>query len=248
MSRALALFVLCCSLIAGDATDVHVPVLLYHRLGPRPGSTTVTTSVFREQMKLIRDRGYHVIRLRELIDYLVGKGPPPSPKSVVLTADDGHGSIYSDMYPIVKEYTFPVTLFIYPSAISRARWAMTWDELRTLQDSGLFDIQSHTYWHPNFQHEKEGKSPADYSKFVDWQFRRSKDVLTDKLQKPVDLLAWPFGIYDQWLMTEAAKDGYIAAFTIVPHPVNRRDNMMALPRFVVTDSDRGERFVKLLSE
>ena len=248
ISRVTALFVLCCSLIAGDTASVHVPVLLYHRFGPRRlDSMTVTTPVFQQQMRLIRDRGYHVIRMRELIDYLLGKGPAPASKSVVLTADDGHGTIYSDMYPVVREYTFPVTLFIYPSAISNARWGMTWDELRTLQDSGLFDIQSHTYWHPNFQHERERKSPADYSKFVDWQLRHSKEVLSERLQKPVDLLAWPFGIYDPWLMSEAGKDGYLAAFSIVRRPVTKSDAIMALPRFLVTDSDRGERFVNLLS-
>jgi hypothetical protein len=125
---------------------------------------------------------------------------------------------------------------------------MTWEELHTLQDSGLFDIQSHTYWHPNFRQEKERKSLAAYGGFVDWQLLRSKEVLSDKLDKPVDLLAWPFGIYTPWLMSEAARDGYIAAFSIVRRPVTTSDGMMALPRFIVTDSDRGDRFEKLLSE
>jgi hypothetical protein len=31
---------------------------------------------------------------------------------------------------------------------------MTWDQLRTLRNTGLFDIQSHTYWHPNFAIER----------------------------------------------------------------------------------------------
>ena len=49
-------------------------------------------------------------------------------------------------------------------------------------------------------------------------------------------------------LTEAAKDGYAAAFSIERRPVARSDSMMALPRFIVTDSDRGDRFEKLLSE
>jgi len=231
----------------GGAADVHVPVLLYHRFGPRHlDSMTVTTPVFQEQMRLIRERGYHVIPMRELIDSLRGTGPAPPPKSVVLTADDGHGSVFQEMYPVVKEYGYPVTLFIYPSAISNARWAMTWEELQTLQDCGLFDIQSHTYWHPNFRQEQERKGPADYERFAEWQLLHSKEVLNDKLHKPVDLLAWPFGIYTPWLMSEAARDVYIAAFSIVRRPVTRRDGMMELPRFIVTVSDRGDRFARLL--
>jgi len=33
----------------------------------------------------------------------------------------------------------------------------------------------------------------------------------------VDLLAWPFGIFDPWLMAKAAEAGYTAAFTIERH-------------------------------
>jgi Polysaccharide deacetylase len=47
-----------------------------------------------------------------------------------------------------------VTLFVYPSAVSNAAYALTWEQLRELQATGLVDIQSHTYWHPNFREEK----------------------------------------------------------------------------------------------
>jgi peptidoglycan/xylan/chitin deacetylase (PgdA/CDA1 family) len=246
---AAGIFALCLSSVSSGAPDVRVPVLAYHRFGPRRlDSMTVTTPVFQEQMRLIEERGYHVIPMRKLIDYVQGTGPAPLPKSLVITADDGHNSIFRDMYPVVREHNFPVTLFIYPSAISNAHWAMTWEELQTLQDSGLFDVQSHTYWHPNFRKEKERRALADYQKFVDWQLLRSKEVLDDRLHKHVDLLAWPFGICTPWLMSEAARDGYLAAFSIVRRPVTRSDSMMALPRFMVADTDRGDRFEELLSE
>ena len=249
LALAAAAWMLCRSSVPGGAPAVHVPVLVYHRLGPRRlDGMTVTTPVFQEQMRTIRDRGYRVIPLRQLIDALRGAGPAPPPRSVVLTADDGHASIFTDLYPVVKQYGFPVTLFIYPSAVSNARWALTWDQLRTLQQSGLFDIQSHTYWHPNFRREKERRSPADYRKFVDWQFLHSRQVLQDELHGNVDLLAWPFGIDTPWLMSEAARDGYRAAFSIVRRPVTGSDNPMALPRFLVTDADRGARFAELLAQ
>jgi peptidoglycan/xylan/chitin deacetylase (PgdA/CDA1 family) len=240
---------LCGASFSGDRTPVRVPVLVYHRLGPvRLDSMTVTTPVFQEQMRWIQNRGYHVVSLRKLVDYVCGSGPAPDPKSVVLTADDGHSSIFRDMYPVVGVYNFQVTLFVYPSAISNAAWAMTWEELQTLEDSGLFDVQSHTYWHPNFRKEKERRSPADFTKFVDWQLVHSKKVLEEKLDRPVDLLAWPFGIYTPWLMNEAAQCGYRAAFSIERRPVNRSDSRMALPRIMVADTDRGARFEALLSE
>ena len=50
----------------------------------------------------------------------------------------------SDMLPIIKKHRYPVTIFVYPSAISNAKYAMTWDKLRSLKKTGLFDIQSHS--------------------------------------------------------------------------------------------------------
>jgi peptidoglycan/xylan/chitin deacetylase (PgdA/CDA1 family) len=106
---------------------------------------TVKTNAFESELKYLRDNGYKVIPLRELVDYYFGKRPPPHPHSVVITVDDGHKSVYTDMLPLVRKYHIPVTLFIYPSVISNAPYAMTWGQLREMKETGLFDFQSHTY-------------------------------------------------------------------------------------------------------
>jgi peptidoglycan/xylan/chitin deacetylase (PgdA/CDA1 family) len=225
----------------------RVPILIYHRFGSAVAdSMTVTTAVFESQLRYLRDNGYTVIPLRSLVGYFLGKVPPPPPRSVVITADDGHKSVYTEMLPIVKEYGIPVTLFIYPSAISNASYAMTWKQLREIKGTGLFDIQSHTYWHPNFSNEKRRSKPADYVKFVDMQFKKSKERIEKEVGGRVDMLAWPFGIYDDWLMTRAKEDGYIAGFTMVRRNASPSDNIMALPRYIMTDRDRGKVFGRLL--
>lgn len=55
------------------------------------------------------------------------------------------------MFPLLKKYQIPATLFIYPSAISNASYALTWDQLKEMKETGLIDVQSHTFWHPNFR-------------------------------------------------------------------------------------------------
>jgi hypothetical protein len=52
----------------------------------------------------------------------------------------------------------------------------------------------------------------------------------------VDLLAWPFGIYDDELIQMAAHSGYVAAFTIERRAVREWDPIMALPRFLIEGS------------
>jgi peptidoglycan/xylan/chitin deacetylase (PgdA/CDA1 family) len=232
-----------------EAARVTVPVFVYHRFGVTVADDmTVKDDTFAWQLGYLREHGYTVIRLRALVDYLQGKGAPPPPRAVVITADDGHRSVYSDMLPIVRRYGVPVTLFIYPSAISNASYAMTWDQLAELLRTGLFDVQSHTYWHPNFKHERARLTPRQFDAFVRIQLAKSRQVLESRLGVQVDMLAWPFGICDDDLMARAAAAGYVAAFTIERRPVTTRDRPLALPRFLITDADRGATFVRLLEE
>jgi len=226
-----------------DNSPVQVPILLYHRFGPVAADVmTVTTPVFMSHLEYLRANGYSVIPLRQLVDYYLGKGPPPPPKSVAITADDGHKSVYTDMLPLVKKYRIPVTIFIYPSAISNASYAMTWDQIRELKKTGFFDIQSHTYWHPNFRKEHDRLTSSEYEKFVDMQMRKSKAKLEKEFDTRIDMLAWPFGINDDFLIAKAAEAGYVVTFTIEAHSANASDQAMKLPRYLLTNANRGKAF------
>jgi peptidoglycan/xylan/chitin deacetylase (PgdA/CDA1 family) len=222
-------------------------ILLYHRFGPVVhDEMTVRTATFRTQVEYLTQHGYQIVPLRTLLSHLLGKGPAPPARSVVITVDDGHASVFTDMLPIVREYKMPVTLFIYPSAISNASYAMKWDQLAELYRTGFFDIQSHTYWHPNFKTEKRRLSPDAFQSFVTMQFAKPRAVLKSKLGVDADMLAWPFGIYDDELIAKAREAGYVAAFTLDRRPVTPRERILALPRYLVVDSDSGARFASML--
>ncbi len=224
-----------------------LPILVYHRFGPTVAdSMTVTTATFAAQLEFLSARGYTVIPLRQLIDFRLGKSASLPPRAVVLTADDGHRSVYTEMRPLVIEHRVPVTLFIYPSAISNATYALTWQQLRELQAAGRFDVQSHSYWHPNFRVEKRRLSPEQYERFAIAQFARSRATLRTELGIAPDVLAWPFGIFDPELASYARAAGFVAGVTIERHHVQPTDDLMALPRYLITDSDRGAAFARLL--
>lgn len=231
-----------------DDAAVRVPILVYHRFGPTVADPmTVTTRAFESQLQTIHDRGYTVIPLADLVAYLRGTGAPPPARSVVITVDDAHRSVYTEMYPLIRRYRYPVTLFVYPSAVSNASYAMTWEQLRELRQSGLFTIEAHTFWHPNFKIEKRRLTPADYTRFVDRQFTLSRSVLKKRLDVDAAMMAWPFGIYDDELMAAAQRDGYVAAFTLDRRPASKGDRLLALPRYLMTDSAKGRAFERLLS-
>ena len=150
-----------------SASEPGVPILLYHRFGPTVAdSMTVTTAVFESHLKYLNENGYTVIALKELLALMSGPGIPRGARYVVLVADDAHRSVYTEALPLIKKYRVPMTLFVYPSAVSNASYAMTWDQLRELKSTGLFDFQSHTYWHPNFKKERAQLPVAEFEKLV----------------------------------------------------------------------------------
>jgi peptidoglycan/xylan/chitin deacetylase (PgdA/CDA1 family) len=124
---------------------------------------------------------------------------------------------------------------------------MTWEQLEELEETGLFDIQSHSFWHPNFRVEKRRLAPDEYRKFVNTQLVKSKTILEQKLGAKIDLLSWPFGIYDEELITAARNAGYTAGFTLDRRSASKSDDVMALPRFLMNDRMRGKAFESLIS-
>jgi peptidoglycan/xylan/chitin deacetylase (PgdA/CDA1 family) len=245
------LFVASAILVAGLARageDSGTPILVYHRFGPIVAdSMTVRTSVFEAQLQQLEQQGHTVIPLKTLVAHLRGDELSLPPRSVVVTVDDAHRSVYTEALPLLRKHHIPVTLFIYPSAVSRAGYSMTWEQLRELVSTGLLDVGSHTYWHPNFAREKKRLSEADYQHLVEDQLTRSRSVLESRLGTRVNLLAWPFGIYDDELMRRAAEAGYVAAVTLERRPASAADPLLALPRYLVTDADQGARFEALLA-
>lgn len=230
-----------------NARASGVSILVYHRVGPAASNEmTIRVSTLKSQLEYLKAHRYNVVPLRNVVAYLLGKAPPPPPSSVVITIDDGHRSVYTDMLPLIREFGMPVTLFVYPSAISNASYAMTWAQLATLRETKLFDIQSHTYWHPNFGVEKRKQSPEAYREFATKQLCRARSVLAERTGTTPDLFAWPFGVYEQEAANLARGCGYVAAFTLGRKPVVAGTDMMTLPRFLVTDSAVGKAFAAML--
>ncbi len=79
------------------------------------------------------------------------------------------------------------------------------------------------------------------------QLKKSKEKLEKELSVRVNMLAWPFGIYDDDLIQKAEEAGYVATFTMERHPATHLDNVMALPRYLMTNGERARTFARILS-
>jgi len=124
---------------------------------------------------------------------------------------------------------------------------MTWDQLRELKKTGLFDFQSHTYWHPNFKKERRKLGAAEFDKLTSSQLLKAKGKIEKELGGTVDLLAWPFGIYDDDLLRRATAAGYIGTFTIERRHATATESLMKLPRYLLINADQGKTFAQILA-
>jgi peptidoglycan/xylan/chitin deacetylase (PgdA/CDA1 family) len=234
---------------AQSSQSAGIPVLVYHRFDPvAPGSTTVTTATFESQLDYLTAHGYTIVPLSRATDIVLRKAAAPMQPIIAITVDDGHRSVYTVLYPIIKQRRIPVTLFIYPSAISNAPYALTWEQLREMHASGLVDIQSHTYWHPDFRKDKARRRPADYSAFVNTQLTRSREKLDAQLGTHITLLAWPYGIYDVDLEAAAARAGYVAAFGYAGGVAYPGEDRFSIHRIPVPNFAHGTAFEGLLRD
>lgn len=245
--RKILLFLITYFFVTIASASQNVAILVYHDLDPvKKGSMTISVERFKTQMLWLKENGYTFIPLQQLVLYLQGKIAALPARSVVITADDGRVSVYQYMLPIAREYHIPITLFIYPMVISHASYALTWEQLKTLQQTGLFTVEDHTYWHPNFRQERKRMSSEKYARLVHTQLVTSKEILQKKLGTPVTLLAWPFGIYDSYLEAQAKKAGYTMAFTIAAQKANRTFRPMAEPRYMIVDSQNMHMFAAIV--
>lgn len=127
----------------GTELQDEVPVFMFH---------TVDSQSFRQQLDHLRVNGYRTLTLAEFMAFLAGDFQLKQP-SVLLTFDDGDKSWHQVAYPLLQEYGFHAIGFVVPAYIretpdpSSARGWLSWPELVEMERSGVFDIQSHTYFH-----------------------------------------------------------------------------------------------------
>src|SRR5258707_12976882 len=108
-------------------------VLLYHRFEDRPAELVTLANDFRAQMKALKDNGISVISMQDLLAWRNGEKAIPS-KSAVITIDDEWNSQYYVAWPILKEFGYPFTLFIYTQWVGTGGKAMTWNQLEQMRE------------------------------------------------------------------------------------------------------------------
>ena len=191
-----------------------VPVLSYHNFSPDRSTNrmTVTRAAFESQMNFLKEKGYRVITLGQLLDFLDFKGQIP-PKSVVITIDDGWRSSYEIALPILKKYGYPATLFVYTGLIVGSSKTLSWELVREMAENGI-DIQGHTVTHRTLTLINKGESFKEYFDAIERELSESAKIIKAKVGKDIKYLSYPDGETNHLVIELARKDGYLGSFTV----------------------------------
>lgn len=214
--------------------DFSATVLCYHIVeSPQDPRMEVSRETFRQQMRYLAMTGYNVIPLRELYDYVTGKRASLPRNSVVVTIDDGWRSTYTEVFPEMKRYGFPFTIFIYPQIVGQTSHALSWKQIKEMSEAGV-DIESHSYSHPYLTRRRHAElDQRGYNVWLERELIDSKRMIEHATGKPVLFIAYPFGDYDHYLADSVGRAGYGAALTCEAGKVRRGSNPLKMHRMVV---------------
>jgi peptidoglycan/xylan/chitin deacetylase (PgdA/CDA1 family) len=191
-----------------------VPILCYHRFGPRSSQLAVTPAAFEAQMDYLARNGYHVIPLERLAGHLE-RGEEIPRKSVVLTIDDGYRSTYEVAFPVLRKHGFPATVFLYSDFVG-APDALTWPQMKEMEASGLVNIQPHSKTHANLTLRLAGETDAKYRDRLRAEVDTPIRLIQDRLAVPSLSYAFPYGDVNEAVVDLLKRQGVRVGVTVTP--------------------------------
>ncbi len=186
------------------------PMLLYHAIDGK-GLYSLTLEAVRSHFRLFRDRGVRVISFREFFERLDDPKPFEG-KVMMLSFDDSYFSMYTRLMPLLSEFHYPVTLFLFTGPIgAKSHDSLSWRQLREMEKCGI-EIQSHTVTHPDLVKLQKKGTPESRRRLFE-EIYLSKREIELYLKRPVRYFAFPFGSYDQGVVELCRYAGYERVFT-----------------------------------
>jgi peptidoglycan/xylan/chitin deacetylase (PgdA/CDA1 family) len=198
---------------------------------------TVSPADFTAQLQYLADNGYHTITLEDLYHYLFdGRALPEKP--VILTFDDGYRDAYEVVLPLLQQYGFVGTFFIFTAPVDAEDPSyLNWPMVEEMSWVGM-EIAAHGRDHVSMA----GRS---YDSLVDEMYG-AKLALESHIGRPVNFFCYPYGDYDTTAISVLQSAGYWGAVTTYPSRYHVRGGTFQLGRFRVGSSTGVGGFVALL--
>ena len=218
--------------------QTRVAVLGYHNFSKKApvSQMLMRTSEFREQMERLRRDEITVISMQEFLEWRLGTRTLPA-RCALITLDDGWKSVYTEAFPILKEYGYPFTLFLYTKYLTGKGDSLTPEQVKEMQAHGA-TVGSHSVSHlyPSAWKKVEKQGPEAYASLVDAELGESRNIL-GKMFGEVSTYCFPGGYVTPGMLERLSGYGYTAAFTVLPGKVTVTEDPMQIHRYMIFGND-----------
>lgn len=186
-----------------------LPVLMYHSVCDHPTKKSVyilSPAAFAADLAYLKAHGYETVFLKDVLAFAAGEGTLPE-KPVVLTFDDGCLNALTNVLPLLRETGVKAEINIVGEYTDKAAAEtvrspnysyLTWEEVRTLQSSGCFEIGCHSYaMHAlsprNGCAKKKGESEEAYRAALTEDAEHMRAAMLREKTDATLIFAYPFG-------------------------------------------------------
>ncbi|KAB3531023.1 polysaccharide deacetylase family protein [Alkaliphilus pronyensis] len=230
--------------------DAKIPIITYHHIHTDPSvwsDITISPQKFREDMLYLKALNYNPIHFKDYFSAVDnGSSLPDNP--IIITFDDGYRSNYLLAYPILKELNMKATITVIGWSVGRElhkdgqtpiKPHFTWEEAKEMYDSGLIDIQHHTYDLHNLGDgvtcglgvsQMSDESREDYIKRLRNDTVKLKKLIEEKIGNEVNVFSYPYGVFNE-ISEEVIKQlGFKATLTTIDDVWNLEDGHYQLER------------------
>lgn len=218
-----------------------VAVLMYHDVNPNGrGPYSITPGRLDSDLTILQQKGFRIIPISQLADFLDNKGVVPE-KAVVITFDDGYQGVYQYALPVLKKHNAPATAFVIGAYVGKLPGYLNWPEVRALEDGGLVTIGGHTFNQHNgaltgtphvmmpatIDHaydpdSKRQETDQEYEARMSSDSQQLQEAFRMYLGHATPYFAFPFGAYDPSLIKILHGSGFRYLFTVL-RGVNARN-------------------------
>ena len=215
-------------------TGSNAVVLAYQRIGARHHAKYVTEQTFRAHLDYLQNNGFDVWPLERIVRRLrTGQTIPD--KTVAITFDRTHPSIYKIAHPLLKQRNLPYTVFVVPDKVDQIpRGNMSWDQMREMKKAGA-SFANASINHIHMVRPLRGYPPRAWVHYVRDNIFNTQARLQEELGSDTNnlrLFSYPYGEYSTALANILAEIGF-TSFGLHPGVINKNSDLRGLPRFLV---------------
>lgn len=210
----------------------YAPTLMYHHIQPMEEAKAaghqylnVAPETFRTQLQYIKDKGYNVVSMSELIAFF-DSGTPLPKKPILITIDDGYKDNHTYAFPILREFSYPATIFLSTGLMNNGDY-LNWDQISEMSGHKIL-MANHTWSHKNLQTNQD---------VVTKEIQTASTQLSQRGLDNPKTFAYPYGLVSSQARVALKNEGYTIAFTTRPGSALCKQQRLDLPRIRVGNSN-----------